>query len=195
MNNKAIQEERMKTYFLDSAKNLLKAEGLKGISVRNVAHHAGYSYATLYNYFQDINELLFRCVADFCGEAVEFAQERTKSVSEGKSRLRAAAKAYVEYFVEYPGVFELFFLEKMGDFSGRKETAALVTELPDRICLPHWNECVEMGIYTADEAVLKREELRCILPGMLLLYENRLSPGSYEEFMGYADDMIGRVIK
>lgn len=60
MRNRQIQEERIKTYFLDSAKNLLRAEGLKGVSVRNVAYRAGYSYATLYNYFKDINDLLFR---------------------------------------------------------------------------------------------------------------------------------------
>ena len=56
MRNRQIQEERIKTYFLDSAKNLLRAEGLKGVSVRNVAYRAGYSYATLYNYFKDIND-------------------------------------------------------------------------------------------------------------------------------------------
>ncbi len=43
MKNRQIQEERIKSYFLDSAKNLLKAEGLKSVSVRNVAYHAGYS--------------------------------------------------------------------------------------------------------------------------------------------------------
>ena len=56
MRNRQIQEERIKTYFLDSAKNLLRAEGLKGVSVRNVAYRAGYSYATLYNYFKDIEK-------------------------------------------------------------------------------------------------------------------------------------------
>ena len=43
MRNRQIQEERIKTYFLDAAKNLLRAEGLKGVSVRNVAYRAGYS--------------------------------------------------------------------------------------------------------------------------------------------------------
>ena len=109
----------IKTYFLDSAKNLLRAEGLKGVSVRNVAYRAGYSYATLYNYFKDINDLLFRCVEDFCREVAEFVAARTEGVAPGREGLRRTARAYVEYFVEYPGVFELFFLERLGGFGGR----------------------------------------------------------------------------
>ena len=62
MNNRQIQEERIKGYFLDAAKHLLRTKGLQGVSVRSVASLAGYSYATLYNYFKDIKELLFRCV-------------------------------------------------------------------------------------------------------------------------------------
>ena len=102
MRNRQIQEERIKTYFLDSAKNLLRAEGLKGVSVRNVAYRAGYSYATLYNYFKDINDLLFRCVEDFCQEVGDFVAARTEGGAPGREGLRRTARAYVEYFVEYP---------------------------------------------------------------------------------------------
>lgn len=38
------------------------------------------------------------------------------------------------------------------------------------------------------------EGLRCMLPGMLLLYENRLAPDNYEEFMQSVDAQLGRVI-
>lgn len=191
MRNRQIQEERIKTYFLDSAKNLLRAEGLKGVSVRNVAYRAGYSYATLYNYFKDINDLLFRCVEDFCREVAEFVAARTEGVAPGREGLRRTARAYVEYFVEYPGVFELFFLERLG---GRTETAALITGLLGRLCEPRLAECVADGTYTAEEAAAVEEKLRCMLPGMLLLYENRLAPDNYEEFMRSVDTQLGRVI-
>lgn len=167
MRNRQIQEERIKTYFLDSAKNLLRAEGLKGVSVRNVAYRAGYSYATLYNYFKDINDLLFRCVEDFCREVAEFVAARTEGVAPGREGLRRTARAYVEYFVEYPGVFELFFLERLGGFGGRTETAALITGLLGRLCEPRLAECVADGTYTAEEAAAVEEKLRCMLPGML----------------------------
>ena len=182
MRNRQIQEERIKTYFLDAAKNLLRAEGLKGVSVRNVAYRAGYSYATLYNYFKDINDLLFRCVEDFCQEVGDFVAARTEGGAPGREGLRRTARAYVEYFVEYPGVFELFFLERLGGFGDRTETAALITGLLGRLCEPRLAECIADGTYTAGEAAAVEEGLRCMLPGMLLLYENRLAPDNYEEF-------------
>ncbi len=67
MKNKEVQELRMKNYFIQATKEILKGEGLQAVSVRNVADKAGYSYATLYNYFKDITELIFVCVNDFSG--------------------------------------------------------------------------------------------------------------------------------
>ena len=49
-----IQEERIRKYFIDAAKELIRGEGLSVVTARNVAERAGYSYATLYNYFKDI---------------------------------------------------------------------------------------------------------------------------------------------
>jgi AcrR family transcriptional regulator len=71
MKNKEIQEQRMRGYFIQATKNILKGEGLKSISVRNIADQAGYSYATLYNYFKDVNELIFLCVNDFQEECLK----------------------------------------------------------------------------------------------------------------------------
>ena len=194
MDNKQIQEDRMRGYFIDSAKNLIKGEGLRSISVRHVADHAGYSYATLYNYFKDINELLFRCVEDFCREAEDFVEMKTGKMPSGYGRLKATAKAYTEYFTEYPGVFELFFLEKMGNFGNKRETAELITGLLDRLCEKQWEASVSAGELTAQKAEDMRSQLGYLLPGMLLFYENRLSPDNYTDFMNEVDRQIGLIL-
>ena len=41
MQKKEIQEQRIKGYFIEAAKEMLKGEGLKSISVRNIAERAG----------------------------------------------------------------------------------------------------------------------------------------------------------
>ena len=53
MEKKEIQEQRMRGYFIQATKEIIKGEGIKSVSVRNIADRAGYSYATLYNYFKD----------------------------------------------------------------------------------------------------------------------------------------------
>lgn len=191
--NRQIQEERMRGYFIESAKNLIKGEGLKSISVRNVAHHAGYSYATIYNYFKDINELLFRCVEDFCREAEDFVAAKTKE-RQGIEGIKAVARAYVAYFAEYPGIFELFFLERMGDFGNKPQTAALITGLFDRLSAAHWETAVAKGEIDPERARKGRLQLHYQLPGMLLFYENRMEPVSYVEFMGHLESAIDKAI-
>lgn len=194
MDNKQIQEERMRGYFIDSAKDLLKGEGLRSISVRHVADHAGYSYATLYNYFKDINDLVFRCVEDFCKEAEDFIEEKTTQAPDGLPKIKATAKAYAEYFTEYPGVFELFFLERMGNFGNKPQTAALITGLLDRLCEPHWSLAVSSGSLTREEALKARAQLHYMLPGMLLFYENRLEPDNYGDFMSTIADAVEGIV-
>ncbi len=58
MENKEIQELRVKGYFVQAAMELSKGEGLKSSSVRNFEERAGYSHASLYNYFKDIKDLI-----------------------------------------------------------------------------------------------------------------------------------------
>ncbi|NLT49326.1 MAG: TetR/AcrR family transcriptional regulator, partial [Ignavibacteria bacterium] len=41
MTKNEIHEKRMKEYFIQATKELLKGEGLKVVSVRNVAEQAG----------------------------------------------------------------------------------------------------------------------------------------------------------
>ncbi len=65
MKNKDVHEMRMKNYFIQATKEILKYERIKHVSVRSVAGRSGYSYTTIYNYFKDLNDLVFYCVEDF----------------------------------------------------------------------------------------------------------------------------------
>lgn len=194
MDNKQIQEQRMRGYFLDSAKNLLKGEGLKSISVRNVAHHAGYSYATLYNYFKDLNDLIFHCVEDFQQEAREFIERKTTGVPDGREKIKAIARAYVDYFIEYPGVFELFFLERMGDIGNKSATADLIYSFLDRLTAPQWEVCVKEGVWSEEEAAKRGDRIRFAVMGMLLFYENRMHPATYADFTKQVDSQLDDIL-
>lgn len=88
MDNKIIQEERMKGYFIQATKKILKGEGLKAVNVRNIAREAGYSSATLYNYFKDIKDLIFECVKDFQSECEEIVKFETQNSERGLYRIK-----------------------------------------------------------------------------------------------------------
>jgi len=182
MEKKVIQEQRIRGYFIEATREILKGEGLKSVNVRAIAERAGYSYATLYNYFKDIKELIFICVQDFQLEAETLIKEKTRMSPNGKEKIREIVKEYINYFTQYPGIFELFFLEKMSSISGKQPTAELIFTFLDRLTEEEWKYCIEQDIYSGQEAAVRKQELRYMVTGLLLMYMNRMHPSSYELF-------------
>jgi AcrR family transcriptional regulator len=182
MSNKEIQEQRMREYFIQACKDLLKGEGLRSVSVRSVADRAGYSFATMYNYFRDINDLLFLCVSDFQKECNEFVAEHVKKSPLGEVRLQKAVQAYMEYFVEYPGIFELFFMARKIDFGNRENILALINNSLKSATAVEWDYCIQKGILTKTNAASKISLLQSYATGVLIHYINRLQPDSYDDF-------------
>jgi AcrR family transcriptional regulator len=193
MDKKEIQEQRTKKYFIDAAKELLKGEGLSAVSVRNVADKAGYSYATLYNYFKDLNDLIFECVRDFQAECETAVKRKTKKSEQGKDKIKATVLAYVEYFTEYSGVFELFFLERMGNIGNKQSISELIYTFLDKLCEPHWEYCVAQNIFDKVSVEKKKRQLRFCVMGMLLFYQNRFQPENYNEFIGLLNNQVEEI--
>lgn len=190
MKNKKIQEERVKGYFIQATKDILKGEGLNGISVRNVADKAGYSYATLYNYFKDINDLIFICVNDFQEECKEFVNSQTKGDTAGIEKLKATIIAYLKYFTEYPGIFDLFYLAKGGDFCNKQTIIEVINKSLDNVCADEWNFCLKHKVFKVENVEQLKAQLRYSVIGLLSLYLNRLSPKTYSEFINEANMLI-----
>ncbi len=194
MDKKEIQEQRMRGYFIQATRELLKGEGLRSVSVRNIADRAGYSYATLYNYFKDVKDLIFECVREFQEECRLFVESETTEVPVGITRIRAILTGYIRYFVQYPGIFELFFLENISPISHKQPTIDLIYTFPDRLCAADWNFCIHGGMITGQEADIMKDQVRLVITGLLLFYLNRRRPADYREFMDLATRQLDRIL-
>lgn len=73
--NKLIKKQRVIQYFLDAAAEIATETGIGSITIRSVADRAGYNSATLYNYFENLEQLIaftaIRCVSDYLLEESE----------------------------------------------------------------------------------------------------------------------------
>jgi AcrR family transcriptional regulator len=194
MENKKIQEERMKDYFIQATKKILKGEGLKTVNVRNIAKEAGYSYATLYNYFKDVKDLVFECVKDFQMECSEIVEQEIKGTQRGTNRVKKITMSFMKYFVQYPGIFELFYLEKTYDLGHKKPTINLIYSFLDNLCEKEWKYCFENKTFSEQEIEIKKEALRNISVGILLFYINRYNPTKYEEFIKISERQISFIL-
>lgn len=194
MKNKQIQEERMKGYFVQAAKDILKSEGIKAISVRNIADRAGYSYTTLYNYFKDVNDLVFECVNDFQQECAGFVNTKTPQTLTGYAAIKAKAMAYVQYFIEYPGIFELFYLTTSGDLGYKQNTLDIIARSFELICQPDWEYIDQQKITGQALAEKVKKQIGFTLIGSLLLFLNRQTPLKFDDFMLDVESQIAYVL-
>ncbi len=190
VSNKELQESRIRGYFIEATKETLKGEGLRAVNVRAVSERAGYSFATLYNYFKDLNELVFICVQDFMNECEGFTVGQSVNARPGKERLKARMKAYIGYFTQYPGIFELFYIERMNDLGARQPTARMIYEFTDRIIHDDLTHLIDNGDMNPEQAELTGLNLKNSIAGLLLLFNNRLQPAEYLDFLAVADKQI-----
>lgn len=193
--SKELQVNRIRGYFIQATKEILKGEGIKCVNVRNIAQQAGYSYATLYNYFKDVKELVFECVKDFQQECEETVKSETTKSKRGLVKIETITSSYMKFFVQYPGIFELFFMEKTSDIAHNKPTINIINQLLDKLCNDEWNYCIDNKIISKTEAELKKESLRITSVGLLLFYLNRYQPTSYKEFTEITKRQLKNILR
>ncbi len=191
MTNKALQEERTRSYFIEATKEILKGEGSKALSVRNIAERAGYSYATLYNYFKDQTELVSLSVLEFKDECRDTVNKSFRKSDPGLEEIKGIVKAYISYFVQYPGVFDLFYIEKLASKSVNDE----VINFLDTLCQEDWDYLMSIQHFTIEEVVGIRSILNKSVIGVLLSYLKRGTPSEYSAFVKEIDLLLENVLK
>lgn len=75
---KTIQRNRVKKYFLDASIKIIKEEGLENLTTKKIGDKAGYSYATIYNYFENFNELICISMMRMADECADYIVKNLK---------------------------------------------------------------------------------------------------------------------
>lgn len=104
-----IKSQRVKSYFVQAAKEIILDEGVENTSVRKVADKAGYSFATLYNYFTDINELLQEVKVIMIQDVINHMLGKMPDKIYDLDDIKNLHRLYIEYYIERPNVFSFFY--------------------------------------------------------------------------------------
>ena len=81
----------MMRYFIEAAEELILSNGLKNLTIRSVTERAGYSSATLYNYFDDLDELIMYTAFKF---QREYMQELSREIKPDMDALEQFTRLY-----------------------------------------------------------------------------------------------------
>lgn len=76
--NKILRHRRTIEYFVDAAARLLEQEGIAALTIRRIAAEAGYSSASIYKYFESLEQLAafaaIRCMREFLADIAAVGQ-------------------------------------------------------------------------------------------------------------------------
>ncbi len=97
---------------LAAAREIAEAEGLRGLTARRIAGRIGYSVGTLYNLFEDLDELIFRLHVTTLDDLHE-ACALDRRTGEPEADLRALGQAYIGFTGEHPRLWDLLFEHRL----------------------------------------------------------------------------------
>lgn len=128
MSKKEIKAQRVKDTFIETTKNMIVAHGVDAVSARKVADTAGYTFATIYNHFSNMDELLFETRSKVIAEIVSFLHNKATE-SKKHDAVYTIFKNYIDYFIEHPNYFKFLFFKKLDkehiDFEANNEYVLL----------------------------------------------------------------------
>jgi AcrR family transcriptional regulator len=108
---KERHKEELKQEILLAAKELFMTKGFVATSIRNIAEKIEYSPATIYLYYKDKNDIMhalhqegFKLLIQHFGDIA--------TIEQPFERLKSMGKAYIQFAISHPDVYELIFSKK-----------------------------------------------------------------------------------
>jgi AcrR family transcriptional regulator len=107
--------QQLRVLILDAAQEIIEAQGLAGLSAREIARRVGYSPGTIYNIFANLDDVVLNVEA----RVLDALDARLAEVQQGDDaagrdgRLTRIAHAYLAFTQERPRLWNLLFEHHM----------------------------------------------------------------------------------
>lgn len=115
MNKREIQRKRTMSYFIDAAAKMLEEEGKDAITIRRVANLAGYNSATLYNYFENLDHLIFYAAMRFIKDYAHSLHSYVKDSDNALEKFLAIWDRFCYYSFSKPEIYYAIFFAKLNN--------------------------------------------------------------------------------
>ncbi len=191
--NNDMKKKRILKTFIEAVKKIIKEEGIEKVTIRKVAQMAGYNSATIYNYFDNCNQLIFFGSISFLDDYVKAIPHYLGRSSNTLDQFLLIWECFTRYSFVNPRIYYAIFTEDIGDRSEnlfkkyyqlfpeelgnipKKYIPMLLESDLSKRCSFHIQPCVEEGYLSPERAEEVDEKIRLIYHGMLsLLVNNRM---------------------
>jgi AcrR family transcriptional regulator len=99
--------EELRQLILDASQTIVERNGITGLSAREIARMIGYSPGTLYNIFENLDDVLLTLQVQLMGRTVEHLK-RVPLGQDGEKNIEDLAQAYVDFALVNRRMWNLF---------------------------------------------------------------------------------------
>jgi len=111
-----------------TARLVLEAEGLEGLTMQRIAAEVGVRSPSLYKHVRNRADLIWQVTEDVAGQLATLV-ERSASTGDPASALRAIARSFRAFARTHPGAYGLIFGPMPDEWRAAPETLARATEV------------------------------------------------------------------
>lgn len=143
---KEREKLEMKRLIMDAAMRMFVEAGYEKTSIRNIAEKIEYSPATIYLYYKDKDELLYDVQAQGFAQLLEIFRQKANAKDPLK-KLGQMAKAYVEFGMAHPDIYDLMFIIRAPMNKVEEEgTKWMNGDACFQLLINNLEECMEKGL-------------------------------------------------
>lgn len=110
-----LKRKRIMIYFIEATEKLIRQDGPENLSIRKIAAEAGYNSATIYNYFNDLEQLAMFGSICYLREYVTQLERNLKSEMRAIDRYRTVYHCFNRQAMRYPEIYHNIFFGKYSD--------------------------------------------------------------------------------
>lgn len=117
LDRKDLKKKRILKIFIEETRKIINEEGLNNVTIRKIAEKTGYNSATIYNYFDNNNQLIFFAALDFLGE---YSQTMPAYIAKAKDEVEKFIlmwECFCKHSFANPKIYYSIFTEHIGNES------------------------------------------------------------------------------
>lgn len=111
MARRAVEQELSRERIMDAARHLFITKGYRGISMRSIGQHLGYSHGSLYYHFKEKAELFYAIVVQDFEALTRICELVTKrQPMDGMSKVEQLMLEFIKFGMDHPHQYEIMFM-------------------------------------------------------------------------------------
>ncbi len=205
MDKKQIQKKRIMSYFIEATNQIIENEGIDSITIRKVSDIAGYNSATLYNYFENLDHLIFFSSMKYLKEYVLSLPEYLKNSKDPIDKYLRIWECFCKHSFRKPRIYYTIFFDKFSNSLNDdiKEYYSIFPEELGKQSKDILSMLLGQNVYDRNRSILescipkdliKEEDLEEVNEMNLLIYSGMLSRVLNEQTDYTIDEAVARTL-